>query len=90
MQLGLFPVVSLGAAATNEVAVGVCRLLHGAHKIMHMYRGPWGAAAPTAPTDAGLVTGGSLRQILICCSPFVQFYFDVTPENSSFMQQRLH
>ncbi len=34
VQLGLSPVVSLGAAVTNEVAVGVCLLLHCAHKIM--------------------------------------------------------
>ncbi len=44
-----------GAAVTNEVAVGVCLLLHGAHKTMHMYGRPWGAAAPAAPTDAGPV-----------------------------------
>lgn len=55
VQLGLSPVVSLGAAVTNEVAVGVCLLLHCAHKIMYMYRGPRGVAAPPAPVNSWLV-----------------------------------
>lgn len=66
VQLDLFPVVSLGAAVTNEVAVGMSLLLRCAHKIMYMYRGPGGVAAPPAPTDARLKSGGSSRQILKC------------------------
>lgn len=44
-----------------RVCLCVCLLLHSAHKIMYMYGGPRGAAAPPAPTDARPVTHKQTR-----------------------------
>lgn len=61
----LFPVVSPGAAATNEVAVGVRLPLRRTHIIMDMHRGTprCAATAPSAPAEP--VTGSNLKRAAI-------------------------
>lgn len=63
LQLRPFPVVSLGAAVTNEAAACVCVCSYTAHiRLCICSDGPGYAAA--APTDVLLATGGNLRRIL--------------------------
>lgn len=77
VQSGLFPVASLRAADTNEVAVGVCLLLHCAWTIMHRGGGP------VVRLHHQHHSAPNIWQILLC-------YISASPEKSSTANGPLH